>query len=510
LRGRLRYRGQRLLSSARSLAKVRFLEGRWCGVRRMRAVMAGIVVFMALLGCAVPASGLPLELFPSAFPEACMPRQLVFGPKDSMWFLLRGCVGGPGTEELPGDVRGVGRLPIDDPKAQLVRRLDTSPNDLTVGPEGALWFTGGTAINPAKGEVPEIGRLTAAGQLTQFPAPAQPGLYFTLSEEPKQIIAGPENDLWFIADGDGANVLARITSAGVTSQFSAPLVRNGRGETEPKPDEVPRVLARAANGNLWMGANNEGMIGLVEAGGVVRQFRVGEYGQGIVPSGEPMIGTPDGGVWFVEQRAFVQVGPEGAVLSRVSVPSVGESFTGSLATTGDDVLWVTEQDAGEVLKRVTSAGQFGELVFCSSDETPEGMAVGPEGDLWFAARTGKDFGRLDLAQVTSELERERTQVRICSAKAKPRVLRARVACESLEVISNPCAYQATVTLASVPSRVVGAGHFFTRAIREPGVLSVPLRPVVRRLLRHRRRLLLRLTLRSGARVAASRLVVLRG
>jgi streptogramin lyase len=472
----------------------------------MRVVMAGIVVFMALLGRALPASGLPLTLFPSAIPEACAHKRLVFGPDDSMWFLLHGCAVGHGTEELFG---GVGRLPLDDPKAQLVRRLDTSPNDLTVGPEGALWFTESTAIDAAKGEVPEIGRLTAAGQLTQFPAPVQPGLPYTLHEEPEQIIAGPENDLWFIAEGVGANVLARITPAGVTSQFSAPLVREGRGKTEPKPDEVPRVLASAANGNLWMGANNEGRIGLVEAGGVVRQFRIGEYGQGIVPTGEPMIGTPDGGVWLVEQRAFVQVGPEGAVLSRVRVPSVGESFTGSLATTGD-VLWVTEQDAGEVLKRVTSAGQFGELVFCSSDETPEGMAVGPEGDLWFAARTGKDFGRLDLARVTSELERERTQVRICSAKARPRALRARVACESLEAIANACAYQATVALASAPSRVVGAGRFFTRAIREPGVLNVPLRPVVRRLLRRHGRLLLRLTLRSGARVAASRLVVLRG
>ncbi len=423
-----------------------------------------------------------------------------------MWFLLRGCVVGHGTNELSG----VGRLPLDDPKAQLVQRLNTSPNDLTVGPEGALWFTGGTGIEPAKGEVREIGRLTAAGQLTQFPAPLQPGISFKLYEEPEQIIAGPENDLWFIANGEGANVLARITPTGVTSQFSPPRIRNGRGETEPKPDEVPQVLAKAANGNLWMGANNEGTISLVEAGGIVKQFRFGAYGQGIVPSGEPMIGTPDGGVWFVEQRAFTQLGPEGALRSHVSAPSVGESFTGSLATTGDDVLWVTEQDAGEVLKRVTSTGQFGELVFCHSNETPEGMAVGPEGDLWFAARTGKDFGRLDLSQLTSELERERTQVIICGAKAKPRALKARVACESLEVVANACDYQATVTLANAPSRVVGTGRFFTRAIREPGELSVPLRPVARRLLRHHKRLLLRLTLRSGAHVAASRLVVLRG
>ncbi len=254
--------------------------------------------------------------------------------------------------------------------------------------------------------MPEIGRLTAAGQLTQFPAPVQPGLSFTLPEQPEQIIAGPENDLWFIANGSGANVLARITPTGALSQFPAPLVRNGRGEIESKHDEVPQALAKAADGNLWMGEEfEEGTIGLVGPGGVVRQFRVAEPGQGVVTSaGDPMIGTADGGLWFRETTGFTLVSPAGVVLSRVRRENEPAGFVRSLVTTPDGVLWVSEDEAGEayktvkVLKRVTSAGEFGELVFCSSNETPEGMAVGPEGALWFGARTGKDFGRLDLLQ----------------------------------------------------------------------------------------------------------------
>ncbi len=455
------------------------------------------MVCVTLLSSAVPAFALPLKLFPSTFPEACTPSQLVFGSGDSMWFLLR-C-----------EVKGIGRLPINDPKPQLVRRLKAPPNDLTVGPEGDLWFTEGTAIDASKGESPRIGRLTATGQLTQFLTPVQSGLPYTLHEQVGQIIAGPENDLWFIAEGLGAAVLARITPTGTLSQFPAQKVLIG-GRPEAKSDEVPRALANAANGNLWMEEFFEaGTIGLVEPGGVVKQFRVGESGQGPVHSGDPMAGTPDGGLWFVEQRGFTQVGPEGAVLSHMNAKEgVGRSFTGSVATTGDDVLWVTEQEAGDVLKRVTSAGEFGELVFCSSNETPEGMTVGPEGDLWFGARTGKDFGRLDLPQLTSELERERTQVRICGAKATPRALRARIACESLDA-SNTCDYQATVTLANAPGHVVGVGRFLGRALLKPGRLSVPLRPAVRALLHRHKRLRLRLTLRSGARVAASSLVVLR-
>jgi streptogramin lyase len=474
-------------------------------MQRWRAMMAGIAIFAALLGRAVPASALPLKLFPSPFPEDCGHEQPVFGPSNSMWFLLRCPIHYGGSEGS-----GIGRLPINDPEPRLVRLLKASPKDLTVGPEGDLWFTEGTAID-SESESPSIDRLTVGGQLTRFPTPVRPNLSYTLHEQVEQIIPGPENDLWFIASGFGGNVLARITPAGVLSQFPAQQVLNGRHELETKGDEVPRALARAANGNLWMGEYFEaGTIGLVEPGGIVRQVRVGEPGQGPVTPADPMVGTPDGGVWFVEQRGFTQVGPEGAVLSHVSVKEgVGRSFTGSVATTGNDVLWVTEQEAGEVLKRVTSTGEFGELVFCSSNETPEGMAVGPEGDLWFAARTGKDFGRLDLARLTRELERERTQVRICRAKATSRSLRARVACESLN-LSNACDYQATVTLANAPRKVVGIGRFVGRALPEPEGLSVPLRPIVRSLLRQHKRLRLRLTLRSGAHVAARSFVVLHG
>ncbi len=311
-------------------------------------------------------------------------------------------------------------------------------------------------------------------------------------------------------------MLARITPTGALSQFPAQQVLEGRHKPEAKGDEVPQTLAKADDGNLWMGEEfEEGTIGLVGPGGVVRQFRVAEPGQGVVTSaGDPMIGTADGGLWFRETTGFTLVSPAGVVLSRVRRENERAGFVRSLVATPDGVLWVSEDEAGEayktvkVLKRVTSTGEFGELVFCSSNETPEAMAVGPEGDLWFGARTGKDFGRLDLPQLTSELERERTQVRICGAKATPRALRARVACESLDV-SNTCDCQATVTLANAPSHVVGVGRFLGRALLEPGRLNVPLRPVVRALSRRHKRLLLRLTLRSGGRVAASSLVALR-
>ena len=155
-----------------------------------------------------------------------------------------------------------GRLPINDPKPQLFRRLKAPPDDLTVGPEGDLWFT----------EAPHRkADLLASGDwlleaFTQFPTPVHPNLPYKVHERDEQIVAGPENDLWFIAEGFGGNVLSRITPEAASSQFPAQQVLNGRHELESKGDEVPRALAKAANGNLWMGEYFEaGTIGLVGA-----------------------------------------------------------------------------------------------------------------------------------------------------------------------------------------------------------------------------------------------------
>ena len=405
----------------------------------------------------------------------------------------------------------IGRLPLDDPRPQIVRRLKQAPSNLTVGPEGNLWFTEGTFPDAPAGEVPHIGRLTVSGQLTLFPTPVHPGLRYTLHEQAGQILPGPENDLWFVAEGLGANVLARITPSGVSSLFPAQQIMNGRHELEAKADEVPRALATAADGNLWMGEQFEaGTVGLVEAGGVIKQIHIGESDQGVLHSADdPMVGTPDGGMWFLEKQDFTQIGPEGAVLSRIPPGSGREGFTGSVAATGDDVLWVATREEGEVLERVTSTGELGKLVFCSSNETPEQMIVGPEGDLWFTPQTGKGFGRLAVPQLTRELEGERMQARICGAQATARTLRARLAFASLNA-ADSVGYQATVSLAGDPARVLGVRRFVTKTYNSVLVLRVPLRPAVRALLRQRGRLRLRLTLRSGAHVAASRLVVLRG
>src|SRR6185436_11779124 len=69
-----------------------------------------------------------------------------------------------------------------------------SPQDITAGPDGNMWFTE-IAGN-------KIGRITPAGVITEFPVP-------TAASKPVGITAGPDGNLWF-GEGDG-NKIGRIT-----------------------------------------------------------------------------------------------------------------------------------------------------------------------------------------------------------------------------------------------------------------------------------------------------------
>ena len=87
------------------------------------------------------------------------------------------------------------------------------PVHLTVGPDGAIWFTGYSSN--------EIGRMTPDGVLTdRYPVP-------TPDSQPYQIVIGPDGAIWFTEiQGD--------SSAGIQLPAAARLPRTG-GAAPPVP-----------------------------------------------------------------------------------------------------------------------------------------------------------------------------------------------------------------------------------------------------------------------------------
>lgn len=78
----------------------------------------------------------------------------------------------------------------------------SSPNGITAGPDGALWFTENVAG--------KIGRITTAGVITEYPlSPAY---------DPCCITTGPDGALWFIDHDNSTPNIGRITTSGAITQ----------------------------------------------------------------------------------------------------------------------------------------------------------------------------------------------------------------------------------------------------------------------------------------------------
>src|SRR6266566_3906749 len=99
--------------------------------------------------------------------------------------------------------------------------VNSGPNDITAGPDGAMWFTEGNGN--------KIGRMTTADITTEFPIP-------TVNSGPFGITAGPDGALWFTELG--GNKIGRITTAGVITEFAI-------------PNSSPGGITAGPDGALW-------------------------------------------------------------------------------------------------------------------------------------------------------------------------------------------------------------------------------------------------------------------
>ena len=140
-----------------------------------------------------------------ALPRPGAPTSVAVAPDGSAWFteVVTGTVG----ELTPGG--SVVEHPVDG--APPTGFGNAEPYSIVLGPDGALWFTEQNAGR--------IGRITTAGELEEFPIPdtagVQPGEYG--SPAPRYITVGPDGALWFTDGGDDS--IGRITTAGQISEY---------------------------------------------------------------------------------------------------------------------------------------------------------------------------------------------------------------------------------------------------------------------------------------------------
>lgn len=308
-------------------------------------------------------------------------------------------------------------------------------NDVTSGPDGALWFTyfrpeiigpeepAGVPGVPME-DYPAVGRMTTDGVLTSFLSPDP-------SIQPNSIIRGPEDNLWFTTQ-DGS--VWRINLAGTMDQMtfnssesnpSVGLTAGGDGRiwyTLPMTNRIGRVdslfllpvnlagaspigLARGQDDSIWFADYGGNRIGRIDRNGSLQQYELGDDHN---PTAVAV--APDGSAWFTNTGADTigHITTDGDIAEiRIPLPP---STPEDIVFGPDGNFWFTEYDAGAI-SRVTMQGVIKRFKIPNPDPGvagPRGVArvpnplnitVGPDGNLWFT-----DCGLNKIGRITTSGE----------------------------------------------------------------------------------------------------------
>jgi streptogramin lyase len=190
--------------------------------------------------------------------RAFSPNAVTPGPDGNVWF----------TTAYGSPYNFVGKI---TPRGQITaytNGLTGDAEDISAGPDGALWFT------EFEGK---IGRVTTDGKITEYSMGIPSG------SNPSSITSGPDGNLWFTEPSNSA--IGRITTSGVVTLFTKGITGG--------PDDIATGRSEA----LWFTEGGGDRIGRIETNG-----QINEYRQGISPHAFPgcIVKGPDANMWFTE------------------------------------------------------------------------------------------------------------------------------------------------------------------------------------------------------------------
>jgi virginiamycin B lyase len=246
---------------------------------------------------------------------------------------------------------------------------NSQPQEITAGPDGALWFTEGAG---------KIGRITTTGAITEFPIP-------TLSSYPTGITGGPDGALWFTEDS--GNKIGRITTTGTITEFTIPTANSGPVFITAGPDDA-----------LWFTENNGNKIGRITTTGMVSEFTIptaGSFPRGITAG-------PDGALWFTEDTGnkIGRITTTGTI-TEFAIPT-GNSLLFGITAGPDGTLWFVELNNNKI-GRITTTGTITEFPILTANSQPSFITAGPDGALWFTESAGPKVGRITTSgAITAE------------------------------------------------------------------------------------------------------------
>jgi virginiamycin B lyase len=255
--------------------------------------------------------------------------------------------------------------------------LVNSPNFITSGPDGNIWFD---EYSPAK-----VGQMTTTGSLlNEFSVPTITGLTF--------ITVGPDNEVWFAANGavfvPGTHGVGKVTTGGTVTAYPVPTPVSN-------PTPGPLGITAGPDGNLWFTECQAHDIVQETTAGVI----LAAYTTGGLPPYSITAG-PDGALWFTEGGEIGTITTGGSITNFTS--GVHAINANDIVTGPDGKLWFTEPNANAI-GTITTSGTFSEYSIPTTSGFPVAIVSGPDGALWFTETSGHRIGRITTAgAVTKE------------------------------------------------------------------------------------------------------------
>jgi streptogramin lyase/uncharacterized protein YjbI with pentapeptide repeats len=371
---------------------------RRCGVvsRVPVAVLAAaLVAFGAGVAGAAPLG--QVTEFSNGLNAGSDPTGIAAGPDGNVWFADPGSTPAIGRISPDGTITEfsgglpAGSLPGGVGPATATAAAAFANNGIAAGPDGNVWFS--DDATPAA-----IGRVTPSGSISEFSSGLNPG------SSPRNLIAGPDGNVWFTDSSSGATPTPAI---GLVCLTSSPLcsVSDATNHAIHELDlprtprlSAPGVIAAGPDGNLWFSDRATPAtprIGRITPAGTVTEFDLPATS---VPG--TLAAGPDGNLWFVDRVAtgsrIGQITPTGAI-TEFGTGLTAASSLFSIAEGPDGNLWFTDRStppggvAGgtpPAIGMVDPATGVSTELDLPTGRFPFGIAAGPDGDLWFADRSG--------------------------------------------------------------------------------------------------------------------------
>jgi virginiamycin B lyase len=208
------------------------------------------------------------------------------GPGESLWFTEPrarevGHITATGAiREYP--VPPVSPLEQGEPPSETIERTPMpEPGSITDAPDGNQWFASNGIFGAGPVYGGQIDRITESGTITEFQLPGA-------DVQPRGLIAGPSDDIWFTQSAAAGGAIGRIAIDGKITIYPLP------------QGHEPGAIVSGPDGDLWFtdvvfgGRSITGRIGRVTPNGTVRFFSLPR--PDTQPAGIAL--GPDGAIWF--------------------------------------------------------------------------------------------------------------------------------------------------------------------------------------------------------------------